>query len=519
MNIPYTSQARALIEKIPPHRRLPLAAFAIPQFVLLLWWAAFFPGAMSYDSIAYVWHVTTDHWMSNHSVVYDSMVWVSLETTGDLWPLTLLQTIAMSATIAYTCVMLRDFGVRARFSLPAAAALVLLPSTGSFVVFVWKDVPYTIGALLAFAATGRLIARRLRGRSQARDRAFYREIGLLFLGCLCMGVFRTNGLLVMLFAAPVLLFTLPKVRRWVLAATIVPVIISTLLQTVVYPAVGIQTPTKDQVYAMQYADIAVAYGKVPQTFSKHDLAIMEQVAPLSHWGGAAATCYSADPAMSKPMDRKAAARLNSQLLDIWSEVAKRTPQVLIGARLCRSHIAWAIWPGPADKVGYTLISTPVTPKNLFGWADWNQEVKHSKYRPVLKMRPLSSTLHKGALFAFNASKTPQLDWLFFRGAIWCYMSYAIAIVMMRKRRQRGLAGLMAFTIGLQLCVLAANPAPLFRYMVAPMFIGFFFLPLLTVRTRLTLGPDTAKPARRPAPAPAPAGDMPEQDKPLTPSPA
>lgn len=502
-----------MIEKIPPHRRLPLAAFVIPQVVLLLWWAAFYPGAMSYDSIAYVWHVTSDHWMSNHSVVYDSMVWLSLNTTGDLWALTLLQTIAMSATIAYTCVMLRDFGVRARWSLPAAAAVVLLPSTGSFVVFVWKDVPYTIGALLAFAATGRLVARRLRGRSQARDRAFYREMGLLFLGCLAMGVFRTNGLLVMIFAVPVLLFTLPKVRRWILAATIVPVVISALLQTVVYPAVGIQTPTKDQVYAMQYADIAVAYGKAPQTFSRHDLAIMKKVAPLSHWGGAAATCYAADPTMAKPMNRPEAARLNSQLLDIWAEVAKRTPNILISTRLCRSHIAWAIWPGPASQDGYTLISDPVTPKNLFGWADWNQDIKHSKYLPVLKMRPVSAKLHTAALLAFNASKVSQLDWLFYRGAVWCYASYAIVLLMVRKRRQRGLWAMAAFTVGLQLCVLAANPAPLFRYMVAPMFIGVFFLPLLTVRTRLTMGPDTTRP--RPVPAPQPAPELPGQDnKPL-----
>lgn len=514
MKLPYASEARALIERIPPHRRLPLAAFVIPQVMLLLWWAAFYPGAMSYDSVAYVWHVTSDHWMSNHSVVYDSLVWLSLNTTGDLWALTLVQTVAMSATIAYTCVMLRDFGVRARYSLPAAAALVILPPTGSFVVFVWKDVPYTIGALLAFAATGRLVARRLRGRSQARDRAFYREMGLLFLGCLCMGVFRTNGLLVMIFAAPVLLLTLPKVRRWVLAATIVPVVISTLLQTVVYPAVGIQTPTKDQVYAMQYADIAVAYQKVPQTFSRHDVSVMKKVAPLDHWTSTG-TCYAADPLMGKPFDRPEAARLNSQLLDIWTEIAKRTPEVLVGARLCRSHIAWAIWPGPKSEDGYTLISSPVTPKNLFGWADWNKDIKHSKYRPVLKMRPLSTTLNTAALFAFRASKVQQLDWLLFRGAIWCYLSYAIALVLVRKRRQRGLWAMTAFTIGLQLCVLAANPAPLFRYMVAPMFIGFFFLPLLTVRTKLTMGPDTTRP--RAKPAPEAAAELPGQDKPLTPS--
>jgi hypothetical protein len=507
LKLPYATEVRRLLERIPPHRRLPIAGFVIPQVVLLVWWAAFFPGAFSYDSIAYVWHVTTDHWMSNHSVVYDSLVWLSLNTTGDLWALTLLQTIAASATIAYTCVMLRDFGVRARWSLTAAAALVIVPSTGTFIIFVWKDVPYTIGALLAFAATGRLVARRLRGRLELRDRGFYREMGLIFLGCLAMGVFRNNGLLVMVFAAPLLLIVLPKVRRWMLAATVVPVIIAAVLQLVVYPAVGIITPTKDQVYAMNYADIAVAYGRAPQTFSRQDLSIMTQVAPLSHWKAPeSTTCYDADGVMRKPMNRPAAARLNSQLLDIWSEVAKRTPNLLLDSRLCRSHIAWAIWQGPRDMMGNTLISQPVTPKSLFGWASWNEQIKHSKYRPVLKMRPLSYKLNTAATFAFRASEVDTLDWLLFRGAIWCYATYAVVIMLLRRRREWAFLGLLAFTVGLQLCVLTANPAPLFRYMVSPIFIGFFMLPLLTVRSKLDrLRPDSRPDKGEPTQKPSPPG--------------
>src|SRR5688500_11312479 len=54
--------------RVPVRLRLPVFVFVVCQLVLLLWWAAYYPGAMSYDSISYVWHVTTDHWMANHSV-------------------------------------------------------------------------------------------------------------------------------------------------------------------------------------------------------------------------------------------------------------------------------------------------------------------------------------------------------------------------------------------------------------------------------------------------------------------
>ncbi|MEV0448219.1 DUF6020 family protein [Streptomyces sp. NPDC050600] len=464
---------------------------------------------MSYDSISYVWHVTTGHWMSNHSVAYDGLVWLSLQLTGDLALLTFAQSVAMAAALAYVVGTLRMFGVKGKWSFTAAVACAVLPSIGTFVIYVWKDVPFAIGAVVAFGATGRLAARRLRGESQLRDKVFRNEIAMLFAGFLAMGLFRNNGLLVAVIAVPVLLLTLPRMRKWLLFATVVPVTIAALLQTVVYPAIGVITPTKDQVYAFNYADIAVVYGKVPQTFTQADKELMQKVAPLSHWGGRAANCYNADWAMKKPMNRKAADQYNDQLIDLWFRILKRTPDQMISARVCRSHIAWSPFPGPVDKMGHTLISPPSVPKNLFGWADWNPEMADSPYRPILKIRPLNDTLHDAAFFTWKASKTPQLQWLLFRGAIWCYAAYAVVLAFSRRNRSWAPVALLATPLALQLTVIAANPAPLARYMFAPMFLGILTLPLIGAKPTFTKRSKPApeeqeqKPATAPDPEPEP----------------
>lgn len=481
-SIPFVNR---MLERVPAQRRLPLAVYATTQLIFLLWWAAFYPGGMSYDSISYVWHVTTGHWMSNHSVAYDGLVWLSLQLTGDLALLTFVQSVAMAAALAYVVVTLRMFGVKGKWGFTAAVACAVLPSIGTFVIYVWKDVPFAIGAVLAFGATGRLVVRRLRGESQLRDKAFRNEIAMLFLGFLAMGLFRNNGLLVAVIAVPVLLLTLPKMRKALLFATVVPVMIAALLQTVIYPAIGVITPTKDQVYAMNYADIAVVYGKVPHTFTKADKEVMAKVAPMEHWSGRAANCYNADWAMKKPMNRKAAAQHNDELIDLWFRVLKRTPDQMISARLCRSHIAWSPYPGPIDKMGHTLISPPSVPKNLFGWADWNPEMADSPYRPILKIRPLNDPLHDAAFFVWKASKTPQLQWLLFRGAIWCYAAYAVVLTFSRRNRTWAPVALLAIPLALQLTVVAANPAPLARYMFAPMFLGILSLTLLGAKPRFT----------------------------------
>ncbi|MFD5582670.1 DUF6020 family protein [Streptomyces sp. NPDC057413] len=471
------------LERIPARRRMPLAVYAVTQVIFLLWWAAFYPGGMSYDSIAYVWHVTTGHWMSNHSVAYDGLVWLSLNITGDLALLTFAQSVAMAAALAYVAMTLRQFGVPGKWSATATIAVAALPSIGSFTIFVWKDVPFVIGSVVAFGAAGRLVVRRMRGRQAVRDKAFRNDVAMLFTGFLAMGLFRNNGLLVAVLAAPVLLLVLPKMRRAMLVATVIPAVIAGVLQVAIYPALGVITPTKDQVYAMNYADIAVVYGKAPWTFSKSDKALMAKVAPLSHWSGRAANCYNADWAMQKPMNRKKAAEYNDQLMDLWMRVLQRTPDQMIGARLCRSHIAWSPFPGPADKMGQTLISAPSVPKNLFGWADWNQDIKHSEYRPVLKIRPLSDSLHKLAFFSWKASKTPQLQWLLWRGATWCYAAYAIFLTFSRRQRSWAPLAMMSIPLALQLTVVAANPAPLARYMFAPLFLGILTLPLIAAKPR------------------------------------
>ncbi|MGW5425157.1 hypothetical protein [Streptomyces sp. NPDC003943] len=483
MRLPSVPFLNRTLERIPVRRRLPLAVYAATQVIFLVWWAAFYPGGMSYDSISYVWHVTTGHWMSNHSVAYDGLVWLSIQLTGDLALLTFAQTVAMAAALAYAVTMLRMFGVRGKWGFAAAVACALLPAIGVFVVFVWKDVPFAIGAVVAFGAAGRLAARRLRGDSQLRDRAFRNEIAMLFLGFLAMGLFRNNGLLVAVIAVPVLLLTLPKMRRWMLFATVVPALISALLNLAVYPAIGVKTPTKDQVYAMNYADIAVVYGKAPQTFTPADKALMKKVAPLTHWGGRAANCYNADWAMQKPMNRKAAEKYNDQLIDLWFRVLKRTPDHMISARLCRSHIAWSPFPGPADLAANTLITLPAVPKDLYGWAVWNDEVKHSPYRPILKIRPLSQKLNHAATFVWRASITPQLQWLLVRGAFWCYAAYAVVLAFSRRHRTWAPVALLAVPLSLQLTVVAANPAPLARYMYAPIFLGILCLPLIGAKPR------------------------------------
>ncbi|HEU5156381.1 MAG TPA: hypothetical protein VFU43_05245 [Streptosporangiaceae bacterium] len=479
-----------LVRRVPVRVRLPLLVYVVSQLILVGWWAAFFPGLMSYDSISYVWHVTTDHWMANHSVPYDGLVWLSLQASGDLWPLTLLQTVAAAAVLAYAADVLHALGVRARWAALAAIAVPVVPPLGTFLIFVWKDVPFTISAVLIFAATGRLIARRGAGGrpgagadAGARAAAVRAPLVLLAIGFIGLVIFRNNGFLTAAIAAPILIVALAGRRVAVAAVSLSPIALSFVLTGWLYPALSIEGARPSLTYATAYADVAVAYERRPGTFTQTDLALMSRVAPLWQWRAGGANCYDSDWLTHREsFDNTAADANTTQLRALWMRTIERTPGVVAAARLCRGSIAWRIPPGPRRLDGDTQVAATQVPDDRFGWARRpTSRMSGNPYLPVLRIRPLSEGLHKPALEALRAARTPSLEWLLQRAPLWCYLAYISAAAYAWVRRRPGALALVAPVAGIQLAVLAANPAQLFRYMTGALLVGVLMVPLLTVR--------------------------------------
>ncbi len=469
------------LREVPPPLRLPLATYLACQMIFLLWWAAFYPGLMSRDSVIYVLHVTTGPWVNNHSVLYDSMVWLSLHATGGLAALTLAQTAAMAAALAYTVFAFGRLGVPGRWTAVAAVIVAALPPLASFTVFIWKDVPFSICVFLVVPTVAHLIARQRQSgwRGSGPVNWLLVALGLELLGA-CL--FRLNGFLVVLLAGVLLVVLLPGVRARLTAVIVAAVLLAWVLNTTVYPAFGIQKMPTSLGYGTTYADIAVAYADRPSSFTAADLRLMRRVAPLAKWKSSA-NCYDSDKTNFIGGFADHAADAGGQLFSLWLRILRRSPDLILRARICRGAIAWQIFPAGAASVDWYLAATAGAsriPRNLFGMANW-PTVRHNPYRDAMATRPLSHDLGVAAVFLRKASQVPQLEWLLWRGATWCYIAYLAVWVFARRRRNRSLLALAAIVAGQQLTVLVNNPAQLFRYMAAPIFIGIMLVPLLFVR--------------------------------------
>ena len=469
--------ARRLVGRIPERLRMPLGMAALAQAGYLLWWAAFYPGLFSFDSFTYTWEVTTGRWIADHSIAYDGAVWLSLVGTGDYAALTLAQTVAMAAVTGYLAAGLRRFGVRTRWIAASVLLSVALPSTGAFVIYVWKDVPFAIGSVLAFAALLHLVADALRGGSYHRRSGSRWTWLLLGLGLLLVCLARNNGFLAVLLVGLALLAVLPRLWRRITAAVLIPVVCFFALSDGLYPALGVTKPLNNAAYSFLYADIAYAYSRHPASFTAADTALMAQVAPLGHWASTGADCYQLDPVVGGTFDLAKAVQLNSRLTGLFAEVAERTPGDVAWATLCRSHTAWSVTPG-ADPVA---VAGATVGQGRIGFVAVHPDITRNRYFPEMSIRPLSRPLNRLAHAWYQRLRMSRWVWLVWGGALWSYLLYAVCGRLLVGWRRREVLALAAVTLGNQLNVIAADPSPLYRYMAAPTLIGVLMLPLATSR--------------------------------------
>ena len=496
-----SDRIRPLVERIPARLRMPLGIAAMAEAVFLLWWVSFYPGLFSYDSFDYTWEVTTGHWVDDHSIAYDAAVWLTLNVTGDYAALTLVQTLVMAAVLGYLAAGMRKFAIRSRWITAGVLLLVALPPTGSFVVFVWKDVPFVIGAVLGFAAIVHLTAAMLKVKPRrSRKVGLRRDWLLLAAGMLMVCLARNNGFLGVFLVGLALLAALPWLWKRIAAVILIPIVLFFALDSGLYPALGVTKPTNNAAYTFVYADIAAAYSQAPSTFTASELKVMAEVSPLSHWASAGAYCISTDRLTTPEFHMSVAANHNSQLLRIFAEVMKRSPNYVFSASLCRAHNAWAIFPG-GDPIGIATVSAS---SNGYGLFTVHPDMYQNKFFSVMKVRPLSDTLNTVSTFWYNSSRTSQLIWLFWGGAVWCYIGYAVVVNLTRKVRRREILALAAVTVGMQLNVLAATPSALYRYMASPTLVGVLLLPFLF--SRLTQEPPELPAAQGAAARAAKASD-------------
>ncbi len=364
--------------------RTGLVIFALAWLTGLTWWAAYYPGLFSPDSLAYIYQATTSHWDTHHSVLYDGLVWLSLYGTGGLSVLTFAQVTALAAGLGYAAAELRRLGTPALALVIASVGLVALPSVGTFIVCVWKDVPFAIASVFVLGTMARILRRRL---ELPADRL---PVGLLVgLGVelAVISLMRPNGFVVVGLAGVLAAAFWRGVRWRVLLVGVAAAALAVLANFAIFPALGVVNSFGEASSGPTTGDIAVMYVQHPEDFGPADLDLMRAVAPLSVWHDSA-TCATSDSTIYAPgfTSAVAAARVGD-LTALWARLVRTDPGAIIAIRLCRGRVGWL---PAAFNPSQRLIGNPVSGYRSFLSPDFMT----SPYADAVFAKPLSNRLHR-----------------------------------------------------------------------------------------------------------------------------
>ena len=417
-------------QRRPPVRyrpsRLGLMTYAVTQTILLAWWFALYPGLMSYDTVMYVWQATHVHWSTSHSVVYDGLLWLSLQAIGGLGLLTFVQTVVMAAGVAYVVTGLRQLRVRGRW---------LVAGRGR------GGLPASSRNLHRIRLQGRGV-RAVRGvaaRHRWPDAGPPARLALwwaLFAELALISLFRPNGFLVIALAVVGIALALRS---------------RSLAWRLVLCGVGRHRGRagRDQRAlpgGRRAAGRLGARAAARRTrISRWPARPAERLSPRRprpavHRGPTVVLAGHREllqrrltVAFGRPQFSIDAARAHArELFDLWLRVLKRAPDVIIQARICRGSIAWNPFPGAAtgrhdsedpDRRRAERVQLPDATRSPRAPTPARSSWTRSAPRPATSRRSPAAS-----------HDTRAFEWIAWRGATWSYLAYlAVGLFAWRRR--------------------------------------------------------------------------------------
>lgn len=217
----------------------PLAVFCIAAaaclLIMMLWYAAFYPGSFSPDTIGQYGQALTGRYKDWHPV-WQTLVFYTLplKLTGKASSIVLFQIIWLSLSIGYmTMVIWKNAGVRA--AVISFAVILLNPNTNYIVLYPWKDVGFGMTAMVSCAMAAEIFF-DTSGRWSSRK---WRLILLGFIIASCT-IFRHNAIL---FTAPLLLalfFQMDRKKWLCVLLTFLAAVI--LIKGPLYSALHVEKP-------------------------------------------------------------------------------------------------------------------------------------------------------------------------------------------------------------------------------------------------------------------------------------
>ena len=116
---------------------------------LLIWWAGWFPGFLSTDSIDQLGQVDRFDFFNFHPIFHTFSMWVVTRIWDHPGAVTLVQVLLLAGLLGFVARRLVQVGVPWWLAVGAAWFTAALPMVGATTITIWKDIPYSLAVVWA----------------------------------------------------------------------------------------------------------------------------------------------------------------------------------------------------------------------------------------------------------------------------------------------------------------------------------------------------------------------------------
>jgi hypothetical protein len=358
---------------------------------LLVWWAGWFPGVLTSDSIDQLGQGARFSFTDFHPALHSLYLWVlSLPFSGPAG-VSLFQVLALSLLLALTALRLTHLGVPQWPAVGAAWLVALLPAVGPTTISLWKDVPYSLALLWAFIELLHLAR---------AGSPFWEERGSVLRLGIALGLaflFRHNGLLTVLPLLAVLLAVFRQQWRKVGLTVLIVALMVGFVQLVLYRAIPVDR-SKPASAELFIPDVASAMTHEPENFAYDELLYLSTIAPNDVWT-TRYNCTQSGPLLFAPEFDTGVIRQDP---DRFQALALRTmlrdPDSVLQHRLCVTSYLFVPWQPQSTSM---QVPPAGIPANDLG----------------IERSPLSWKLFLGTKAVYDWSLRPEVSWLAWRPAL------------------------------------------------------------------------------------------------------
>jgi hypothetical protein len=435
---------------LPPKPNHPSKAnvFLYIVFMIVVWGVyllAFYPGMMSADSLVQWEQVLTGVYNDHHPAFHTFLIW--LVTRISLTPVSVAvaQILALALVTGEWLAFFRQLGLPSWLIGLTVLGFSLSPVNGTMVNTLWKDIPYSIAVL----GLTLIVAKTVFTKGKWLDSTFSGIVTGFTLAMVAL--LRHDGLPVAIGTSVMLLsLYLGKWRKWLVSVTIFGILYLGI-RGPIYKWVGVQR--SDDLAQASLSLWSMAIHVRPDSVTAK---VLDSLTPFSStwscdiWKNISPTWRQTDLNPSP---------LSSELLENF---IRRIPRILLFYFRCERSMEWIIW-DPYGEVRNASHVVALVDPNPFG-------IHHDSKIPVLR--------NWIARWVMETSQNPNLNWFFWRPALFLYVNLLIAgILTLRNQDFRFLAISVPIIIqSITFTLILA--APNFRYHYAVYLVALICLPLL-----------------------------------------